>query len=114
MPPQIRIYAKNNVVRNLGKTESIPFTNILVQDNGIGFEQKYAEQIFEIFKRLHGSSEFSGTGIGLALCRKIVEKHHGYISAQSQPENGAIFTVSLPLAEHVKTDSEKKHVKDLA
>ena len=114
MPPQIKIYAKNNIVRNLGKTELIPFTNILVQDNGIGFEQKYAEQIFEIFKRLHGSSEFSGTGIGLALCRKIVEKHHGYISAQSQPENGAIFTVSLPLAEHVKTDSEKKHVKDLA
>ena len=112
--PQIRIFAKNNSVRKLGKSETAPFVNIMVQDNGIGFEQKYAEQIFDIFKRLHGSSEFSGTGIGLALCRKIVEKHNGFISAQGHPENGATFTISLPLSVPVKSDFEKKRIEDVA
>ncbi|HXF62945.1 MAG TPA: ATP-binding protein, partial [Caldilineaceae bacterium] len=70
---------------------------IVVEDNGIGFDNKYADRIFQPFQRLHGrSSEYSGTGMGLAICRKIVERHHGVIMATSQAEQGAKFLVTLP------------------
>jgi light-regulated signal transduction histidine kinase (bacteriophytochrome) len=69
---------------------------IRVQDNGLGFEQQYAERIFGMFQRLHGRSEFEGTGIGLAICRKIVERHNGTIVASGVPGEGALFTVTLP------------------
>lgn len=73
------------------------FCRIYIKDNGIGFDQKYAEEIFGMFKRLHHTSEFQGTGIGLALCKKIVEQHGGYISARSKIGEGATFIISLPL-----------------
>lgn len=76
---------------------SIKYCRIFIQDNGIGFDQKYAEEIFGMFKRLHHNSEFQGTGIGLALCKKIVEQHKGYISARSKINEGSTFIVSLPL-----------------
>ena len=66
-------------------------------DNGIGFEQQYAERIFGIFQRLHGRQEYEGTGIGLAICRKIVERHHGSITATGTLGKGATFTIELPL-----------------
>jgi two-component system CheB/CheR fusion protein len=65
-------------------------------DNGIGFEPQFKEQIFNVFQRLHGRQEYSGTGIGLALCKKIVENHQGIIYANAQPGQGAVFTVVLP------------------
>ena len=68
-----------------------------MQDNGIGFEQKYAERIFEVFKRLHGRSAYEGTGVGLALCRRIAEQHGGHITATSAPGQGATIRVTLPL-----------------
>ncbi|HSC39989.1 MAG TPA: ATP-binding protein, partial [Chitinophagaceae bacterium] len=67
------------------------------KDNGIGFEQVYGERIFALFQRLHGKHEYSGTGIGLALCKKIVLNHHGHIYASSRPGEGAVFGVILPL-----------------
>ncbi|MBC7251531.1 MAG: PAS domain S-box protein [Anaerolineae bacterium] len=70
---------------------------ISVTDNGIGFEQKYADRIFHAFERLHGWNEYEGTGIGLTICRKIVERHGGSIAAQSAPGQGATFVVTLPL-----------------
>jgi two-component system NtrC family sensor kinase len=70
---------------------------IVVEDNGIGFEQKYAERIFEPFKRLHGCEDYDGTGIGLAICRKIAERHGGSITAESRPGQGAHFIVTLPV-----------------
>ncbi len=73
------------------------YCRIYIADNGIGFDQKYAEEIFGMFKRLHHSSEFQGTGIGLALCKKIVEQHNGYISAMGKIDEGSIFTISLPV-----------------
>lgn len=81
------------------KSKSTQYCQIFIQDNGIGFEQQYAEQIFDMFRRLHLSSEFEGTGIGLALCKKIVEKHNGYISALSQLNKGSTFIVSLPFSQ---------------
>jgi PAS domain S-box-containing protein len=67
-----------------------------VSDNGIGFNLEYSEQIFNIFQRLHGNKEYEGTGIGLAMCKKIVQNHKGHIFASSQPQNGSIFHVILP------------------
>jgi two-component system sensor kinase FixL len=68
-----------------------------VIDNGIGFEQRFAERIFEVFERLHSREEYPGSGMGLAICRKIVERHHGTITASSKPGEGSVFTVIMPL-----------------
>jgi signal transduction histidine kinase len=80
-----------------GKVSAFKFCRIHIKDNGVGFEQQYAEQIFTMFKRLHGNGEYAGTGIGLAICKKIVEEHQGYISAKGVLNKGATFTISLPV-----------------
>ena len=72
------------------------YLKIIISDNGIGFENEFAGKIFAIFQRLHGRSEYEGSGIGLAICKKIVEHHGGIISADSSPGNGATFTIILP------------------
>ncbi len=69
---------------------------IYVEDNGIGFDEKYAERIFGLFERLHGRSAYEGTGMGLAICKKIVERHNGSITARSTPGKGTTFIVTLP------------------
>ncbi|MEJ7769238.1 MAG: ATP-binding protein, partial [Chitinophagaceae bacterium] len=72
------------------------FCRIYVKDNGIGFDKKYLEQIFIIFKRLNSQNKYQGTGIGLALCKKIVENHHGSLTANSRLNDGATFIIILP------------------
>jgi signal transduction histidine kinase len=67
-----------------------------VEDNGIGFEEKYLDRIFNVFQRLHGRGKYEGTGIGLAICRRIAERHGGSISARSTPGQGSTFIVRLP------------------
>jgi light-regulated signal transduction histidine kinase (bacteriophytochrome) len=78
---------------------------IIVQDNGIGFDAKFADQIFVVFQRLHTRVEFEGTGIGLAVCRKITDRHGGSIVAKSSEGHGATFIVTLP----VKQLSQEAH-----
>jgi two-component system, LuxR family, sensor kinase FixL len=68
-----------------------------VRDNGIGFDEKYLDRIFTIFQRLHGREAYEGTGVGLAVCRRIAERHSGTITARSSPGNGACFIVTLPV-----------------
>ncbi len=87
IPPQIRIF--------LDKRDGMTI-NIHVSDNGIGFEKEYAEKVFLPFFRLHGRSQYEGSGIGLAICRKISERHKGKIEVRSEPEKGSVFTVTLP------------------
>ncbi|HMG16188.1 MAG TPA: ATP-binding protein, partial [Saprospiraceae bacterium] len=98
--PEISISAKDLKVDELKEYENLhhnlTYVKISVKDNGIGFEQKYADKIFTLFQRLHGKNEYHGTGIGLALTKKIVENHNGHISAQSEINKGAIFIVILP------------------
>jgi signal transduction histidine kinase/uncharacterized membrane protein affecting hemolysin expression len=73
------------------------YYELVFRDNGIGFEQQYADQIFAIFQRLHTADQYAGTGIGLALCKKIVENHQGAITVHSQPGQGTAFFVYLPV-----------------
>lgn len=94
--PVVTIIARKRKIRNADGHSDNAFWEIVVQDNGIGFEQKYASQIFTIFQRLHGRNVYEGTGIGLAICRKIVSNHEGEIFASSSPGKGAKFHVILP------------------
>jgi light-regulated signal transduction histidine kinase (bacteriophytochrome) len=102
--PVIRIYAEFSEGQNgySADDKKMRYCRIFVEDNGIGFEQKYSEQIFGMFKRLHLNSEFEGTGIGLALCKKIVEEHNGFITARSKVNEGSVFIISLPEQQPVK------------
>ena len=73
------------------------YCKISITDNGLGFEQSNAEEIFNLFYRLHHSSDYPGTGIGLSICKKIVENHSGFLMAEGKPNIGAIFTIFLPI-----------------
>ena len=102
IPPVINISSEPVILNPpaiAGKKQPLKkFWRIFIDDNGIGFNQKYAEQVFDMFVRLHGNSEYEGTGIGLALCKQIVEKHKGYISVLSKENEGSSFIISLPEA----------------
>ena len=108
--PQIRHLFQNLILNSIkfskkGQTPHVlirseanqRFADIHVQDNGIGFDEKYVDRIFKPFQRLHSRQEYEGSGIGLSICQKIASQHGGRISAHSMPGEGSTFTVQLPL-----------------
>lgn len=100
-PPHIKIKSQivNSIKLNNEKLEPHKkYCHISVTDNGIGFEQQYSERIFEVFQRLHGRSEYHGTGIGLSIVKKIVENHNGIITAKGEIDKGATFDIYIPIA----------------
>ena len=99
-PPHLKI--KNKIgkgieFKNDKLLDSTTYCHISISDNGIGFEQHFSEKIFELFQRLHGKNEYNGTGIGLAIVKKIVENHNGIITAKGQLNKGATFDIYLPM-----------------
>jgi PAS domain S-box-containing protein len=93
-----------------GENGAAPADNSLceisVEDNGIGFDEKHLEKIFAVFQRLHGRTEYEGTGVGLAVCRRIADRHGGCITARSQPGKGATFVVTFPVHAAATTNSK--------
>jgi light-regulated signal transduction histidine kinase (bacteriophytochrome) len=98
--PLIKISADIVTADKMQLQAAIPgyrYWKIKISDNGIGFEQQYADKIFDLFQRLHSRSEYGGTGIGLAICKKIVQSHHGFIEAVGKPGIGSTFNIYLPV-----------------
>jgi len=82
-----------------GQKSAIPgmeYCKISITDNGIGFDPQYKEKIFGLFQRLHGRNEYSGAGLGLAICRKIAKNHNGFITAESEPGKGTSIHIFIP------------------
>jgi signal transduction histidine kinase len=103
-PPRVRIKAK--MVEAASDVPGEMMCRIEVADNGIGFHEKYLDRIFTPFQRLHGRSAYPGTGMGLAICRRIVERHHGELTATSAPGEGSCFVIKLPVVQFSR-DSEE-------
>jgi light-regulated signal transduction histidine kinase (bacteriophytochrome) len=103
VPPRVRVYAE---AAGDGRWR------IAVQDNGIGFDEKYLDRIFTVFQRLQGRAAFEGTGIGLAICRRIVERHGGSITARSRPGEGSTFIVTLPARSQEVSELGQHHEAD--
>ena len=99
MAPSVKIYSELKSTSVMDVTELAHL--ISIEDNGIGFDEKYAEEIFIVFKRLHSYYEYEGTGVGLSICKKIVERHNGKIKALSKPGEGAKFILELPAINQV-------------
>src|SRR6185503_11380252 len=95
--PLVKVYPR--IVENGAEKRGVGqrTCELCIEDNGIGFDEKYLDRIFTVFQRLHGRGEYEGTGVGLAICRKIALRHGGDITAQSQPGHGATFIVTLPM-----------------
>ncbi|MHC0441356.1 PAS domain S-box protein [Flavobacterium sp. 3-210] len=88
--------AKGSTLNNESLEAEINYCHIRIEDNGIGFEQQYSSKIFEVFQRLHGKLEYTGTGIGLAIVKKIVDNHNGIITAKGELNKGAVFDIYIP------------------
>ena len=98
-PPHILITSRIATGKEIGHHQLSPekkYCHITIADNGIGFDLQYKERIFEVFQRLHPKEQYEGTGIGLAIVKKIIDNHHGYISATSEFNKGATFDLYIP------------------
>lgn len=117
-PPVVHISSKIISHEAMEVTDGIKtdgdYAEITVADNGIGFSQEYAGKIFNIFQRLHSQRSYAGTGIGLALCKKIVDNHNGSILVNSEPGRGTTFYIYLPVVHTVKTTGKITVKSDIA
>ena len=94
----IKYSSKKEVIKlEISATQTIDEVIFSIKDNGIGFDMKYAEKLFEVFRRLHTDEEFSGTGVGLSLVHRIIEKHNGKIWAESELDKGSTFYFTIPM-----------------
>jgi len=96
VPPVVHVYSRTSEKNNL---------QIIIEDNGIGFEEKYSKKIFQPFERLHGKNHYSGTGIGLTICQKIIDHHNGKIDVSSAPNEGSKFVITFPQTSSLTADS---------
>jgi two-component system CheB/CheR fusion protein len=99
IPPHIKISSANITSSKINVASLLPnkkYCHITISDNGIGFEKEFAEKIFEVFQKLHSKDEYAGTGIGLAIVKKIVDNHNGIITATSELNKGTRFDIYLP------------------
>lgn len=112
-PPVVRVYPVGQEPGGNG-SGSAEMATIVVEDNGIGFEEQYKDKIFQPFQRLHGRSAYEGTGMGLAICRRILERHGGTIQAESRPGEGTRIIFALPKARHRAADTAAKTEAALA
>ena len=104
VPPVVRVSAAHERAPLGAQLEARDIVRLVVEDNGIGFDKKYLSRIFTPFQRLHGRDEYEGTGMGLAICRRIVERHQGTIDAESTPGEGSAFVVCLPVCQSEPMD----------
>ncbi len=107
VPPEINITVKivpGEFITGFGLKKIAQYHCISISDNGIGFDQQYSQKIFEIFQRLHGKNEYSGTGIGLTICKKVVQNHNGYITATGVPGEGATFNLFFPVEDNLEQE----------
>ncbi|MFT3910888.1 MAG: response regulator [Ferruginibacter sp.] len=104
LPPVVNISAErvDSKTFNAAVTEQGNFYRIMISDNGIGIDEKYADKMFAIFQRLHGRTQYEGTGIGLAIVRKIIERHHGIVQATGKEGLGTTITIVLPVKQPVE------------
>lgn len=109
-PPVVRVSSEDIEQPSTDSGLTVNMCRILIQDNGIGFDTRYLDKIFQVFQRLHGRDEYDGTGVGLAICRRIAERHGGALTANSRPENGATFIVTLRKTHDDADQGEKAHV----
>ncbi|MRX38034.1 PAS domain-containing protein [Flavobacterium sp. LC2016-23] len=100
IPPAIKIKCKIDIGENFNNealSNNKEYCHINITDNGIGFDEQYNTKIFEVFQRLHGRELYNGTGIGLAIVKKIAENHNGFITAKGKPNEGASFDIYIPV-----------------
>lgn len=109
VPPVITITSKGISGSSINKDlKNKKFCMICVKDNGIGFDEAYLEKIFTLFQRLHYKNEYKGTGIGLAMCRKVMQNHHGFLTATSRLDEGSTFMSVFPVFPKLKERTKKK------